>query len=270
MVVWYFFNIFLPKVCCVAPIAMIEYCHAKTRHNKMQAVERKKSFLTRSDPPGVLWHQEAPGSASLQLAREALMSQEMVEVVIDSIRVSLMSQQRIVILREVDADRYLAIWIGPYEAEAITIALQEVEVARPLTHDLLRNVFRAFDAKLMRVEVLSLREDVFYGNIVAESNGYTLDIDSRPSDALALAVRANVPILVSREVMENAGIIPEEDLETQPEETPALAEPEPESEGSAERLSVFEDFLEKLDTTEGEGGGEGETPDADDEPQDDS
>ncbi len=195
------------------------------------------------------------------------MSQEMVEVVIDSIRVSLMSQQRIVILREVDADRYLAIWIGPYEAEAITIALQEVEVARPLTHDLLRNVFRAFDAKLVRVEVLSLREDVFYGNIVAESNGYTMDIDSRPSDALALAVRANVPILVSREVMDNAGIIPEEDLEATEEETQALAEPDPETEGSSERLSVFEDFLEKLDTPEGDG--EGDAPDSDDDPQDD-
>ena len=69
------------------------------------------------------------------------MSDEMIEVVIDSIRVSLMSQQRIVILRERNAERYLPIWIGIYEAESITIALQEVEVARPLTHDLLRNVF---------------------------------------------------------------------------------------------------------------------------------
>ena len=72
---------------------------------------------------------------------------DMVEVVIDSIRVSLMSQQRIVILREQNAERYLPIWIGVYEAESITIALQEVEVARPLTHDLLKNIFRQLDAQ---------------------------------------------------------------------------------------------------------------------------
>src|SRR5512136_481535 len=87
------------------------------------------------------------------------MPEEMVEVVIDSIRVSLMSQQRIVILREVDAERYLPIWIGVYEAEAITISLQEVEVARPLTHDLLKNLFTAFNARVLRVEVASLRDD---------------------------------------------------------------------------------------------------------------
>ena len=94
------------------------------------------------------------------------MSSEMVEVVIDSIRVSLMSQQRIVILRELDAERYLPIWIGVYEAEAITIALQEVEVARPLTHDLLKNIFNALNARVLRVEVSSLRDDTFFGNIV--------------------------------------------------------------------------------------------------------
>ena len=113
---------------------------------------------------------------------------DMIEVVIDSIRVSLMSQQRIVILRERDAERYLPIWIGVYEAEAITIALQEVEVARPLTHDLVKNIFQQLNARVVRVEVVALRDDTFYGNIVAEVNGRTLQIDSRPSDALAVAV----------------------------------------------------------------------------------
>ncbi len=105
---------------------------------------------------------------------------DMVEVVIDSIRVSLMSQQRIVILREVNADRYLPIWIGVYEAEAITIALQEVEVARPLTHDLLKNIFGTLNAQIIRVEVAALRDDTFYGNIIAEVDGkeVRLDIDS--------------------------------------------------------------------------------------------
>ena len=175
------------------------------------------------------------------------MPDQMVEVVIDSIRVSLMSQQRIVILRERGAERYLPIWIGPYEAEAITIALQEVEVARPLTHDLLNNVFRALNARLIRVEVTALRDEVYYGNIVAEVDGMTLDVDSRPSDALALAVRAHIPILVSKSVMDAAGIIPEENLEEGTEAAPELAEDEVEDEAVEERLSVFEDFLDKLE-----------------------
>jgi bifunctional DNase/RNase len=177
---------------------------------------------------------------------EASMSSNMVEVAIDSIRVSLMSQQRIVILREMNADRYLPIWIGVYEAEAITLALQEVEIARPLTWDLLKNVFGLLNARVVRVEVIDLRDDTFFGNIVAEVDGRVLNIDSRPSDALALAVRSHVPILVSRPIMDSAGIIPEEDLQESTTEKPS-EKSEPEAEGGEERLSVFEDFLEKLD-----------------------
>ena len=177
---------------------------------------------------------------------------DMVEVVIDSIRVSLMSQQRIVILREVDDERYLPIWIGTPEADSITLALQEVEVARPLTHDLLKNIFTSLDARVLRVEVVALRDDTFYGNIVAELNGRTVNIDSRPSDALALAVRTHVPIMVTRSVMDSAGIIPEEDMQ---EEEEILEAPEV----GSERLSVFEDFLENL----------GEDPDEEDEDDED-
>ncbi len=184
------------------------------------------------------------------------MPEQMIEVTIDSIRVSLMSQQRIVILREAQAERYLPIWIGPYEAEAITIALQEVEVSRPLTHDLLNNVFHALDARILRVEVTALRDEVYFGNIVAEVKGAKLNVDSRPSDALALAVRAHVPILVSRGVMESAGITPEENLEESPseEQSPRYTSPEAEEE-IEERLSVFEDFLDQLDF-----GGEDDEP----------
>jgi bifunctional DNase/RNase len=169
---------------------------------------------------------------------------DMLEVVIDSIRVSLMSQQRIVILRERQAERYLPIWIGIYEAESITIALQEVEVARPLTHDLIKNVFGELNARIVQVEVVALRDDTFFGNIVVEANGKTLNIDSRPSDALAIAVRAHVPILVDRSVMDVAGITPEEDLQESGE--PGAGEGA-EVESGEERLSVFQDFLEGLD-----------------------
>ena len=181
---------------------------------------------------------------------------DMLEVVIVSIRVSLMSQQRIVILREVDAERYLPIWIGVYEAEAITIALQEVEVARPLTHDLLKNIFGVLNAQIIRVEVASLRDDTFFGNIVVEVNGTTMNIDSRPSDALNLAVRAHVPILVARTVMDSAGIIPEQDL--QDEEPPMQPEAEEISPEAEERLSIFEDFLDKLDKDEDDEEGDDE------------
>lgn len=175
----------------------------------------------------------------------------MVEVVIDSVRVSLTNQQRIVVLRETNNERYLPIWIGPYEAEAITIALQEIEVARPQTHDLMKSILATLNARLLRIEVVSLKEDVFYGNLVVEVDGRTVFIDSRPSDALALAARSHVPILVSREVMDSAGVIPEEDLQNQRSAPAAPARPsagdEPEAEGTSERLSVFEDFLQNLD-----------------------
>lgn len=180
------------------------------------------------------------------------MAADMVEVVIDSIRVSLMSQQRIVILRERNAERYLPIWIGVYEAESITIALQEVEVARPLTHDLMKNIFQELNARIMRVEVIALRDDTFFGSIVAETADRIINIDSRPSDALAIAVRTHVPILVARSVMDVAGIVPEEDLSeeapsaemTRDVQQQAATEAEP---GAEDRLSIFEDFFEKLD-----------------------
>jgi bifunctional DNase/RNase len=198
---------------------------------------------------------------------------EMVEVVIDSVRVSLMSPQRLVVLRQSEADRYLPIWVGPYEAEAITVALQEIEMHRPLTHDLLKNLFTTFNAQIKRVEIVALREDIFYGNIVAEAGGQTINIDSRPSDAIALAVRAHVPILVDPAVMTAAGIAPEEDLRAQmPPKSPAAkkddslaAKPAPApaarpvNPDEASRLSIFEDFLSKLDPEKKQDDDEGDS-----------
>ena len=161
----------------------------------------------------------------------------MVEVEIDSIRVSLMSQQRIVILKELVSERFLPIWIGPYEAEAITLSLNEVEVVRPLTHDLLRNIINDLGAQVLRVNITELRDDVFYARIILQVNGQEMEIDSRPSDAIALAVRVHVPVFVDDEVMEAASTEPEEDIEAEM----------PEGEESEERLEVFKDFVESLD-----------------------
>ena len=99
------------------------------------------------------------------------MPEQMIEVQIDSVRVHLMTPQRLVVLKQMDSERYLPIWVGPYEAEAITVALQEVEMVRPLTHDLLKNVFGAFNARITRIEIVKLQNEIFYGSIIAELNG---------------------------------------------------------------------------------------------------
>ena len=181
------------------------------------------------------------------------MPDEMIEVQIDSVRVHLMTPQRLVVLKQMDSERYLPIWVGPYEAEAITVALQEVEMVRPLTHDLLKNVFGAFNARITRIEIVKLQNEIFYGSIIAELDGAEVHVDSRPSDAIALSVRAHVPILVHSSVMDEAGIVPEQDMPEGEAEPEPKSESAPMSEESTERLSVFEDFLEKLDFDEDEG-----------------
>ena len=192
---------------------------------------------------------------------------KMVEVIIDSVRVSLTNQQRIVVLRELNAERYLPIWIGPYEAESITIALQEIEVSRPQTHDLIKSILNHLNARLLRVEVLSLKDDVFYGNLIVETDNQTIEIDSRPSDALAIAVRMHAKILIAEEVMNSAGIIPELDINEQDSEQKGsnLDKVHSSEEDSEERLSVFEDFLGSLDKEQNDDedaeGNESDNPD---------
>jgi len=172
---------------------------------------------------------------------------DFVEVIIDSVRISLTNQQRIVLLREVNTQRYLPIWIGPYEAESITIALQEIEIARPQTHDLLMRAIEQLNGKLLHVEIVALKGDVFYGNLAVQLGTETILIDSRPSDSLALAVRAHVPVLVSKSVLELAAISPERDMRAIIEDE-SDAEAAMEESGEAQkRLSVFEDFLQKVD-----------------------
>ena len=112
----------------------------------------------------------------------------MIEMTIDSIRVSLMNYQRVVILKEKMAERYLPIWIGPAEADAIAVRLQGVTVPRPLTHDLLHSVIDALGATINSIIVSDLKNDTFYAKIMLNADGGLLEVDSRPSDALAPAV----------------------------------------------------------------------------------
>ena len=165
----------------------------------------------------------------------------LVEVTIDSVRVSLMSQHRIVVLKDAEATRYLPIWIGPFEADAITIELHRVEVARPLTHDLLKSTIEKLGAEVVQVVITELRNDTFYAEIGLRIDGRRMQIDSRPSDAIALAVRSRVPVYVAEDVMEQAAIVPEPDLDGGSSEA-----------GSAESSAgvtpeAFRDFLDGLD-----------------------
>ena len=164
----------------------------------------------------------------------------MIEVTIDSIRVSLMTQHRVVVLKETDSDRYLPIWIGPFEADAITIQLQGVQVPRPLTHDLLKSFIRELGIKVSHVLVSELRNDTFFARIVVDVDGKSMEIDSRPSDAVALAVRVGAPIFVSEQVMSLASITPEEEIT-------ADVEMEATTSQEAENLAAFRDFVESLD-----------------------
>ncbi len=166
----------------------------------------------------------------------------MIEVVIDSIRISLISQHRIVMLRDIDGERRLPIWIGPCEAEAITIELQDVEIARPVTHDLLKNVIEELGGTVSHILINELRDQVFYAGLFVDVQGEMTEIDCRPSDAIAVAVRAKVPIFVDEQVIDEAGIMPE----------PEVNEEEISGEES-EKLDAFKDFVDTLDFDDFEG-----------------
>jgi bifunctional DNase/RNase len=175
----------------------------------------------------------------------------MMEMAIDSIRVSLMNYQRVVILKQKDGDRYLPIWIGPHEADAIAVKLQDVSVSRPMTHDLLEKIIAAMGGSLKHIVVTDLQNDTFYAKISLDANGGSLEVDSRPSDAIALAVRSNVPIYVEETVLEKAGI--ELDKETEKslgevgggDDRPAQVGKAVEEE-EIRRMSAFKDFIEGL------------------------
>jgi len=153
---------------------------------------------------------------------------------IDSVRVSLISPHRVVLLKDVEVERYLPIWIGQCEADAIAMALQHIEPPRPMTHDLLNNIIQELGATVSHVLISELKDNTYYGRIVMDVAGRHMEIDSRPSDAMALAVRCGVPIYVTDEIMAQAAIV----------ESPELEPVSPEEE---EQLAAFRDFVNSLD-----------------------
>lgn len=166
----------------------------------------------------------------------------MIETTVESIRVSLVTQARVVILKEVEGERHLPIWIGPFEAEAIAMELQSIPSSRPLPYDLLRSVIGELGAEVSRIVITEITNDVFYARIVLDSHGSSVEIDSRPSDAIALAVRVKVPIFVDDSVMDRAGVRLDEDEDEDGDEPGRDSAPI-----SEERLGVFRDFINTLD-----------------------
>lgn len=175
----------------------------------------------------------------------------MIEMTIDSIRVSLMNYQRVVILKEKMAERYLPIWIGPAEADAIAVKLQGVNVPRPLTHDLLNSVIDALGATIDSIIVTELKNDTFFAKIVLNVNGGQMEVDSRPSDALALAVRAGAPIYTEDTVLDKAGILLDKEtgkpLAADAEVNNAERTGKKVSEEEMNKMSAFYDFINTLD-----------------------
>lgn len=172
----------------------------------------------------------------------------MKEMSIESVRLSLMNYQRVVILREKGSDRYLPIWIGPSEADAIAVRLQDVAVARPLTHDLLKNLIEQLGGRVAYIVVNDLSNDTFFARIILDMNGETVEIDSRPSDAIALAVRVDVPIYAEENVLDSAGVLLDEQGEGDDETITQRSKPVDPAE--LERLGAFKDFIESLDLSD--------------------
>jgi bifunctional DNase/RNase len=166
------------------------------------------------------------------------MAGRLIEMTVESVRVHMLSTQHVVILRDLERERFLPIWIGPWEANAIAMKLQGLTPERPLTHDLFAGVLEELGASIREVVIADLADETFHARILLEAGGRIHEVDSRPSDALALAVRAGVRIYAAEAVLERAGVEADHDGD---DETPP----------DEERLSVFRDFVNSLDVEPG-------------------
>lgn len=181
------------------------------------------------------------------------MADGLIEMVVESVRVHMPSSRHVVILKETGRERYPPIWIGPWEASAIAMRLQGLTPERPLTHDLFATTLDELGVRVDQVVISSLAEETFHARLFLTLDGRTLELDARPSDALALAVRAGVRILASEAVLDQAG------LGGDTEEADESGEPIERAGGDGPpdpRLEVFRDFVNSLDVDFGETGRE--------------
>ena len=169
--------------------------------------------------------------------------QIMVEMTVESVRINLATQQRVVILKATKQERYLFIWIAHAEAYAIAVELQGTTSPRPLTHDLLKNIIGELSAKIVSIVISDLIDEIYYARIVLDVAGRHVEINSRPSDAIALAVRAKTPIFVEESVLDRAGVA----LEQSEEKQAPINRQESRREEEADNLDAYRDFINTLD-----------------------
>ena len=160
----------------------------------------------------------------------------MVEMTVESVRINLATGQRVVILKDMKVDRYLFIWIANAEAYAIAMELQGSTAPRPITHDLLKSVITELGGTMTNIVISDLVDDIFYARLVIDADGRHVEVDSRPSDAIALAVRAKVPIYVDESVLERAGVTLENTEEQQEQQKQ-----------EKDNLDIYRDFINSLD-----------------------
>lgn len=129
---------------------------------------------------------------------------------VDKLGIDLITRDPVVILKDVESQRYLPILIGPFEATAIALALEGTPVPRPLSHDLMKTIIDALHAKVLRVVIADIQDNTFYAKIILEVNTNTIEIDARPSDSIALALRTNAPIYVSEKIILEESIVDKE------------------------------------------------------------
>jgi len=195
----------------------------------------------------------------------------LVEMVIESVRVHMLSNRHVVILKDPEGDRYLPIWIGAWEASAIAMRLQGLAAERPLTHDLFAAALDRLGVRVERVVINELTDETYHARIHLERDGVQVEVDARPADALALAVRAEVPIFAADEVLAQAALAADPDEEAAADddegeddaeagERPRRRKAPLEQVGNAPadpRLDMFRDFINSLEVDPGAGGESG-------------
>jgi len=192
----------------------------------------------------------------------------LVEMVVESVRVHMLSSRHVVILKDIEGDRYLPIWIGAWEASAIAMKLQGLDAERPITHDLFAATLEALGARIDRIVIGDLAEETYHAQLILEVDGRTIELDARPSDCVALAVRTQTRILVAEEVLDRAALAADPDADDESESSGAggrgrkrtgvdrdfRPDESTESLGEAvvdERLGMFRDFINSLDKDQG-------------------
>ena len=163
----------------------------------------------------------------------------MQEMVIYGVSFDMVGKQPIVLLKTVDSNKFLPIWIGHPEAAAILMKLQGASTPRPMTHDLMVDVLGELETKVQQVSVTELRDNTFFASITLNAGGKEVEIDSRPSDALALAVRSGAPIFAAEDVIADSAI-----------------EFENEVEDTDEVVDKFKEFLDQVSPEDFAGGGD--------------